>query len=231
MKIFSAKMLYFLSACLIIVHEAFIYESQNNYKQKYEYCSGIVSDTVLIWNGKNLDGLEFVLRNKNVPVESVCKIQNGVLHINGGQMGYFKTKEIFSNYKLHTEWRWIEQNENGNSGILVHSQKPDTVWPNCIQVQFKKDNAGDFIAMSGATLKETIGKPKETAPKFNPSNEKPEGEWNSCDVICSGDSILVYVNGLYQNKGTQCNSKNGTIGFQLEGKPIEFRNIFLIKNK
>jgi hypothetical protein len=171
------------------------------------------------------------LRNKNIPVESVYKIQNGVLHINGGQIGYFKTKEIFSNYKLHTEWRWIEQNENGNSGVLVNSQKPDTVWPNCIQVQLKKDNAGDFIAMSGASLKETIGKPNETSPKFYPSNEKPECEWNSCDIVCSGDSILVYVNGLYQNKGTHCNSKNGTIGFQLEGKPVEFRNIFLIKNK
>ena len=228
MKNLKTKILFILSTCLIVLFEAFVV--MPNYSIKNEAQNTTVSDTVYIWDGKTFDGLELILR-KNVPAESVYKIQNGLLHFYGGNIGYFKTKEIFSNYKLHTEWRWTGQNENGNSGILIHCQKPDTVWPKCIQVQFKKDNAGDLIAMSGATLKETLGKPKDTSPKFKSSNEKPEGEWNSSDVTCSGDSMIVYINDLYQNKGTHCNLQSGTIGFQLEGKSIEFKNIFLIKNK
>jgi hypothetical protein len=217
-----------VTACLILLFEAFVLPS--NEKKKNNNSTNQTHDTVMIWNGKTLDGLELILK-KNIPAEMSYKIHDGILYFYGGQVGYFKTKEVYSNYKLHAEWRWPEQNENGNSGVLIHSQKPDTVWPRCIQVQFKKDNAGDLIAMNGAVLKESIGKPKETALKLNPSSEKQEGEWNSCDVTCSGDSIAVFINGLFQNKGTQCNYKEGTIGFQLEGKPIEFRNIFLIENK
>ena len=171
------------------------------------------------------------LKKTNPDEKSPYKIVDGAIHFWGVQNGYFMTPEIYSDYKLHVEWRWPEKNERGNSGVLIHVQEPDTVWPKCIQVQLKTENAGDFIAMNGAMVKEAKGKFSDTAPKLNPSNEKPETEWNECDIICSGDSVMVYVNGLLQNKGTQMNVKEGTIGFQLESKPIEFRNIYLIKNK
>lgn len=193
------------------------------------HCRSTVADTIFLWNGKNLDGLNLILQKKNPETGMPYKIENNVLHFFGNQTGYFRTKEKFSNYKLYVKWRWPEQNENGNSGVLIHIQLPDSVWPKCFQVQFKKDNAGDIIAMNGAVIQESIGKPKETALKYNPSNEKPEGEWNSCEIICRDDSILVYINNLLQNKGTKCNFSNGTIGFQLEGKSIEFRKIYVIK--
>jgi len=207
-----------------------LHSTNTNRENKNDYpLVGVSEDTVYLWNGKNFDGLELVLRAKITDTQPIYKIKDGILSFSEKPIGYFRTKNIYSNYKLHTEWRWPENNENGNSGILIHIQSPDTVWPTSIQVQYKKDNAGDLIAMNGMLLKETSGKPKDTAVKLNPSNEKPEGEWNTSDVICISDSMFIYINNLFQNKGTRCGFNKGTIGFQLEGKPVEFRNIYLIK--
>ena len=41
--------------------------------------------------------------------------------------------------------------------------------------------------------------------KMAASSEKPAGEWNTMEVICNGNTIEVYVNGVLQNKGTECN--------------------------
>lgn len=187
------------------------------------------ADTVRLFSGNSVDDFEFVLVNNQFPVK--YKIENNEILFEGNQTGYFRTKKSYSDYKLHAEWKWPEKNEKGNSGILIHTQKPDSVWPSCLQVQLKNGSAGDFIGMNNVSVKETRGKAKETAAKLMASSEFPEGIWNSCDVICKNDSIEVFVNGILQNKGTECNFTGGTIGFQLEGKPIAFRNLFLINHK
>jgi hypothetical protein len=188
-----------------------------------------MSDTTYIWNGKDFSNLKFVLRDNKVLSNSDYSIKDHVLSFNTKKVGYFRTEKKYSSFKIHAEWRWPEKVEKGNSGILVFIQPPDTVWPKCIQVNFKKDNAGDLIAMNGTMFKEATGKPNDTALKLHKSNEKSFGEWNTCDAICQGDSILVYVNGKLQNRATHINVKSGTVGFQLEGKPIEFGNIYIVK--
>jgi len=57
------------------------------------------------------------------------------------------------------------------------------------------------------------------------SNEKPIGEWNSMKVICKDNTLKVFVNGQLQNDITGLTASNGYIGFQNEGKPLEFRNL------
>ena len=189
----------------------------------------VKADTVYLWNGLNLDGLKLVLKKKNPLEQDAFIIKDGALHFFDTQIGYFLTEEIFENYKLHAEWRWPEENENGNSGILLHVQLPDTVWPQCIQVQLKHENAGDLIAMNGATISGSSEVSSGTIKKMNDSSEKPLGGWNESDIVCLGDSICVQINGQLQNEGTKMNLRRGRIGFQLEGKPIEFKNIFLVK--
>ena len=188
-------------------------------------------DTLYLFNGKNMDNFVFVMDKMNPDKKNKYEIKNGVVHLYGVQLGYFRTKEVYSNYQLHVEWRWPKENEKANGGILLHTQLPDTVWPKCIQVQLKEGRAGDFIAMNGAELKETKGKPNDTAPMMFTSSEKKEGEWNSCDIICMKKSILVYVNKRMQNSGSESNYQKGFIGFQMEGYPIEYRNIYLINLK
>jgi len=188
-------------------------------------------DTVWIFNGKDLTNLKLVLENKNVDTGNLFNIKNKILYVKTKHIGYFRTKNKYENFNLHAEWKWTEKDEKGNSGILFCIQPPDTVWPNCIQVNLKADHAGDLIAMNGAWFKEAAGNPKNAAVILSSSSEKPEGEWNSCDVLCMNDSMSVYINGILQNKASGISNPAGTIGLQLEGKPIAFKNIYLIKNK
>lgn len=188
-----------------------------------------IQDTIRFSNNNFPEDFVFVMRDKNVNAEKIYTNVNGELFFNTNQTGYFRTKQSFENYKLHAEWKWPKETKNGNSGVLIHTQMPDSVWPECVQVQLKQMKAGDLIAMNGAMFEEAKEKPKDTADKFSNANEKEENEWNNCNIICNGDSIVVYVNGTLQNKATKLNVTKGTIGFQLEGKPVYFRNIYLIK--
>ena len=188
-----------------------------------------VEDTLYFFKGDKINNLYLVTKNANVNTEDVYSIENGTLHYNSPEQSYLRTEDEFENYTFHCEWRWKTEDEKGNSGILIHLQKPDSVWPKCMQIQLKKDNAGDLIAMSGVESDQTTGKVKETGAKLSPSNENPGIEWNSCDIICRNDSVTVYINGLLQNTGTNMNVKKGAVALQLESRPIIFRNTYLIK--
>lgn len=117
--------------------------------------------------GNSIDKFKFVLADKSINKKRFYKFNNGVFAVSAKVKGYFRTREKFSNCKIHSEWRWLTKNENGNSGILLFIQKPDSVWPACIQINFKGKNA----AMNGTKYKETIGKPKDTKLKQNSSSE------------------------------------------------------------
>jgi hypothetical protein len=140
-----------------------------------------------------------------------------------------RSKDTFSDYKLHVEWRWPV--EATNSGIFVHAQLPDTIWLRCIECQLQAGNAGDFVCMNGADMNERIDKSKKSVKKMGASSEKPVGEWNTMEVNCKGNSIEVYVNGVLQNKATGINLTKGHICLQSEGKTVEFKNVWLQKEK
>jgi hypothetical protein len=181
--------------------------------------------TIQLFNGKDLSNWTFYLKDPAVDPATVFTVQNGVIHITGDPFGYMKTRETYSDYKLHVEWRWPE--EATNSGVFVHGQKKDTIWLKCIECQLKAGNAGDFVCMPGATMKEQTDKTVWSVKKMTESSEKPVGEWNTMEVICEGNTIEVHVNGVLQNKGTEVNVTSGSICLQSEGKAIEFRNVYL----
>ena len=169
----------------------------------------------------------FVLKDKTIKPSAVFKMDNGILQITGISNGYLRTKKSYSNYELSTEWRW--KKTLGNSGVLVHIQPQDTIWPACYQVQQKADDAGDIICMTGLWAKECTDHVKFTVKKMQASNEKPLGEWNSVKVICKDNTLKVFVNGILQNYITGLTASKGFIGFQNEGKPVEFRNLTITK--
>jgi len=164
-----------------------------------------------------------VIKDKSVTPSSVFKMGNGLLQVTGISSGYLRTKKTYTDYVMNLEWRWIKR--TGNSGVLVHIQPVDSIWPVCYQVQQKADAAGDIICMNGLGAKECTDTLKFTVIKELPSNEKVVGEWNSMKVICKNNSLKVYVNGKLQNHISELNVKEGFIGFQNEGVPLEFRNL------
>ncbi|HUT29355.1 MAG TPA: DUF1080 domain-containing protein [Sedimentisphaerales bacterium] len=186
---------------------------------------------VHLWNGKDFTGWKRVLSDENVDVASVWSVRNGVVHCKGKPNGYMRTTADYSNYKLHLEWRWAA--EPTNSGVLLHATGPDKVWPKCIESQLKAGNAGDFVLIGGTGVSvggkfiQDTSEPYVIVPKQRDSSEKTPGLWNAYDIVCSGDTIVCYVNGVLQNEGTNATDTSGGICLQSEGSPIEFRNIYL----
>ncbi|HJV77336.1 MAG TPA: DUF1080 domain-containing protein, partial [Paludibacter sp.] len=171
----------------------------------------------------------YIIKDKGVNASQVFKMDKGILKITGVSNGYLRTKRSYSNCEINLEWRWTQT--LGNSGVLVHIQPKDTIWPVCYQVQQKADAAGDIICMNGLWAKECTDKVKSTVAKMQPSNEKPLGEWNSMKIICLNKTIKVYVNGVLQNNISEVTATKGFIGFQNEGKPLEFKNLSIINIK
>ena len=178
-----------------------------------------------LFNGENLNGWVCVLdENSNVAATDVYGVKEGNIHIAGNLFGYMRTDKKYSNYKLHAEWRWV--GEGTNSGLFLHVQDGDGLWPNAIECQLCNGKAGDFVMLGGSKIAEVecVGKfpIKDRTGNF----EKPVGDWNTVEVVCQGNSITVYINGKLQNQATSETSE-GYIALQSEGGPIEFRNVYL----
>lgn len=61
--------------------------------------------------------------------------------------------------------------------------------------------------------------------------EKPVGQWNRLEAICSGGALTFFVNGIKVNEGTNGTLRAGRILFQSEGAEIFFRRIELFPLK
>ena len=198
-------------------------------------CQGLHSggDKTYIWNGSDFTGWKlYISPDKAVGVRDVWSVRNGLIYCKGKPNGYMRTEKEYSNYHLHLEWRWPD--EPTNSGVLLHVQGKDQIWPMCIENQLKTGNAGDFVLIHGTGIM-IDGKFYESSPekkfvgvkKKAPSSENPPGEWNHYDIYCKGDTVRSVVNGVEQNYGTNATVSSGSICLQSEGGPIEFRNIYI----
>jgi hypothetical protein len=181
-----------------------------------------------LFNGKDLSGWGFCMRNNAEPSNTWSAV-DGLMKCTGKPNGYIRTEQDYRDYKLTAEWRFVKVAPKAdNGGILVHMQMPDKVWPPCIQCQGKHTNVGDLFLMSGAESKEHRGMdPNTPLVKQGEDAEKPVGEWNTCVLICSGDSVKAYVNGRLMNQTTECTVSSGKIGFQSEGAPFEVRKVYI----
>jgi len=198
---------------------------EKNAKSKQSRRAGTTAN-IQLFNGKNLSNWVFHLKDPAVDPSTVFSVKDGVVHIKGDPFGYMRTKDVYSEYTLHVEWRY--PGEASNSGVFIHAQLPDTIWLKCFECQLKSGNAGDFVCMNGAKMNEMKNNSR-VVTKMGASSEKPVGEWNSMEVICKSNTIEVIVNGTLQNKATGISDTNGHICLQSEGKDIEFRNVFLTK--
>jgi len=186
--------------------------------------------TVKLFNGKDLSNWNFIVDKNSVPADQVFSIKDGVINIKGQPFGYMYTKEKYDNFKLHVEWRWGEGDSNSGIFLLIEEAKDGNPFPNGIECQLAAGNAGDFVCLGGSDLFEFHQRPGEPRPGFpvvkkaNESSEKPAGEWNEANIWVKDGTITVYVNGVYQNTGTN-KVKSGHIGLQSEGKTVQFRNV------
>lgn len=163
----------------------------------------------------------FLPEEKGADPSEVWSISAGVAHCTGTPNGYMRTRIPYQNYRFTVEWRW--PGAGGNSGVLLHVQEPDEVWPHSIEAQLQHENAGDFWVIGGSSFAEHVNPASRRVEKRNISTERPLGEWNEMIVECRENTIHVYVNEALQNVATEATLSGGFVGLQSEGTPIEFR--------
>lgn len=196
----------------------------------------------VLFNGRNFNNWEFFLVEDQfgdqVPFENVFSVTDGKeIFIMGQPFGYMRTAKPYSNYRLHVEYVYPEM--PGNSGIFINAQvPPDKRWPPCLENQLSANNAGDFLMVGGTDCNEITEEVRASARERgrSPSLKKKEapsefivGDWNKVDIVCEGNNITTYVNGVLQNQCTGFTYDSGYICLQSEGTPIMFRNIWLTK--
>lgn len=194
----------------------------------------------VLFDGKNFNNWEFFLVEDQfgdqVPFNQVFAItDNQEIIIAGQPYGYMRTKKPYSNYALHVEYLYPEA--PGNSGIFINAQvPPDKKWPACLENQLSANSAGDFLMISGTNCDQVTDEIRAWATENGRSpvikkKEAPSdavvGMWNNVDILCEGNHITTYVNGVLQNECTNFSYDSGYICLQSEGSVILFRNIYL----
>lgn len=206
-----------------------------------------------LFNGTDLSGwVPFAAGGP--PPPSCWTVADGVIRCSGTPNGYLRTAARYRDYQLTVEWRWTgpaPRDKEGrprarNSGVILHVQEPDAIWPKGIEAQLMERNAGDFWVIGGVETNEhrelvaravaAAGDDEQAAkqargnrrtPKAQNSAEKSPGQWNTYHILCAGDTVTLWVNGVEQNVATGVTVRDGHICLQSEGAGIEFRNVTL----
>lgn len=181
-----------------------------------------------LFNGKDFSGWTKVINAEpGSDPDKTWSVVDGVIRCTGQPFGYLMTQQSYTDYKLHVEYRWYAQTKEMNSGIFVHKTGPDDFFlPKSIETQLKKGRAGDYVLLSKATVNGIKNDRIAVSKKLSEDPvEKPDGEWNSVDIVVKGNTITSTVNGVLLNKGTDAYPAAGNICLQSEGGAIEFRNI------
>lgn len=183
------------------------------------------TNEIVLFDGKSLSGWTFVSQGTNAPAASIWSVTNGVIVCQGRPNGYARTLQKYRDYQLHVEWRYPDG--AGNSGIFLHLNPPDKVWPLCFEAQLLSGSAGEVRMNGGSKAEGLTAQYPKSIPRQQASSEKPLGEWNAYDIVCRANTITVRVNGVLQNEVTETSAASGMIGLQAEGKLLEFRNLVL----
>ena len=187
------------------------------------------TQTISLFNGKDFTGwTKYITAEPGSDPDVTWTITNGVIRCTGKPFGYLMTQQSYADFKLHVEYRWYGTAEQMNSGIFVFKTGPDTfLLPKAIETQLKKGSAGDYVLLSTATLNGLKNPKNRSIKKQADSSEKPDGEWNSVDIVVRGSTIASSINGVPQNSGRDAYTDAGQICLQSEGGPIEFRAVTL----
>lgn len=211
---------------------------------------------IILFNHSDLSQFEIFIRGRglNSDPEHVFKVEDGLIHISGREMGYLITRQPFHRFYLRADFKWGEgtfgerAGQARDSGILYNIQGEQKVWPRSIEFQIKEGETGDFWLTDGGAITGSDGKrvtgppgsalnighigkgPQQNVVGFRNSAgeyERPHGQWNTLELVVDDKIVRQYVNGKLAIVGTDPSPTEGKILFQSEGAEVFFRDIRL----
>jgi hypothetical protein len=119
----------------------------------------------VLFNGHNLDNFRIAYSSKPVdgrPASAMFEVRNGMVHTYPGQeagsrqpAAYFQTRNDYSDYVLHLEYKWGDKKfaprmaRLKDGGIVFHTyQNVENSWPHGIECQIEDSDVGDLWLIS-----------------------------------------------------------------------------------
>lgn len=205
--------------------------------------SNCTTQSTILFNGRNLQGWYVDVPEMDTIPSAINPfiVRDGNLVSLGTPRGHLITDEVYKNYRLVIEYKFV--NSPGNCGVLVHASAPRALYkmfPKSIEIQMEHENAGDFwciqMDITADNMLDRRGPKKDWGivegklrriKNLTEGSEKPLGEWNQMTIECLNDEIKVWVNGDFVNYGYNSDETSGQIAIQAEGAEVEFRKINL----
>jgi hypothetical protein len=198
------------------------------------------NQTRALFNGRDLAGWTYFLVDPQKKLEDVWSVRDGVLVCKGEPLGYLRTLDEYTSYRLVVEWRWNAEaaaklGKTPNSGVFLRMGGEPRSLPRGYEAQLMSGHAGDLYGFWGRKLTgdATRLRSKTADPMVGDmvgvmaasANEQPLGEWNRYEVVLEGTSVVILVNGTQVNEATGLDVVPGWIGLQSEGGEIHFRKV------
>ncbi len=142
-----------------------------------------------LFNGENLDGWKMVGPGRFVVEDGTMKTEGGMglLYYQGDKLGGRKLGDCTVRVVFRTA------SERANSGVVIRlPEEPGDPWyavHNGYEVQI--DSAGDDWHTTGALY---------SLSKATGRNQKPQGEWNTMEIVLEGQKTTVVLNGKTVNE-------------------------------
>ena len=190
-----------------------------------------------LFNGTDFAGWKFLLGLGCTPPPSGCgrsepgtafTVRDGVVVASGKTHGYMYTEERYKDFTLRLDYR-LEPPEDwdgedvlyyGNTGYLLFVQDENHhVWPKSIAMAGEQRVVLRPVALDASARSSYDADARDRAVR-------PLGEWNSIEIVSRDGGVIGYLNGTKVSEVTEHEfTEPGYIGPQLQGYPVEWRNI------
>lgn len=183
-----------------------------------------------------------------------------ILRVSGEIYGGLTTLQSYSNYHLRMQFRWgtlmWPPREKGprDSGILYHCTGEHgrfwNVWKRSLECQIQEKDIGDFFSIVGTMADIPSAEVQRDVWRYQPGaplrpyqsrcaraldyEEKPNGEWNTLEIltigtrsihVLNGKVVNVLTNTRYKERDAEMPLSGGQIQIQSEGAEAEYRRI------
>lgn len=194
-------------------------------------------EPIQLFDGESLDGWDS-FNVGDAEHEEVWMVEDGAIRTTGEPFGYLYTEDEYESFELLVEWRWPEDVEPTNSGVLLRiADDPISFLTTCVEAQLAHGSVGDIWAFYGASVEGAEDRFVEVEDhdalgdffgvRQITDAEHTPGEWNTYEITLDGEDLTLVLNGELVNEATGLDVLAGPIGLQSEGGPIEFRKVEL----